>query len=86
MADPTALDILNGSIVVAGFFWCTDCVSESYVWVRDSQGSTWRTVDWRDHVPEDLWGQFFTAVAMNGSRTAILAGNGGVLLTGGPLP
>jgi hypothetical protein len=89
-AGPTGLDIRDGAVVVSGFENRGDAPSENFVWVREAGGSRWRSVPWRDHVVDNLEDQFiavaFLDIAMNGSHTAILTGDGRVLLTAGPRP
>lgn len=84
-ADPTAIDVSPQAIVMVAFLYIADGPSDSYVWVRDLPGDTWRTVDWRSHVApgEDFAGA--TGVATGPSGTLILFANGRVLLTDGPL-
>jgi hypothetical protein len=89
-AEPTGLDVRDGTVVVSGYQYCGDCASENVVWVRRAGDVDWRSVPWRDHVPDELEDQLvavaFLDIAMNGSHTAILAGDGTVILTPGPLP
>lgn len=89
-AGPTGLDIRDGAVVVSGFENRGDAPSENFVWVREAGESTWRSVPWRDQVVDRVEDQLvafaFVGIAMNGSHTAILAGDGSVILTPGPLP
>ena len=89
-ADPTGLDLRDGTVVVSGYQYCGDCASENFVWVRDAGHTDWRSIEWRNHVADELESQLvavaFLDIAMNGWHTAILAGDGMVLLTGDPLP
>jgi hypothetical protein len=85
-ADPTGIDISPQAIVMTAFLYVADGQSQSFVWVRDGPGPTWRNVEWQSNVPNagDFAGT--TGVAIGPANTLILFGNGRVLMTDGPLP
>lgn len=89
-AEPSGLDVRNGAVVVVGYAYCGDCQSTNFIWAREAGGTTWRSVTLRDHVPDEVENQLAAVglldVATSGSQTAILTGDGRVLLTGGSLP
>ena len=89
-AEPSGLDVRGGAVVIVGYAYCGDCLSTNFIWVREAGSQTWRMVPLEDHIAHELVTQLaavgLSDVATSASQTAILTGDGRVLLTGGRLP
>lgn len=84
-ADPTGVAISEGSIVAVGFIQPGDGTPDVYLWFRDAQVRTWRSVAWRDYVPDEREDRIavsaFIDVATDGLSAAILEDDGTVIIT-----
>jgi hypothetical protein len=84
-ADPTGVTISDGSIVAVGYTQPGDGIPDVYLWVRDARNATWRSVQWRSHVPDELEDRIaasaFLDVATDGQGAGILQSDGTVIFT-----
>jgi hypothetical protein len=80
----------DGTIVGTGSFDIADGPKGTLIWVRDAGAAAWRSVAWRDHLPNvdpaqvDLGRSVYAAVAED--RTVVLLADGTVLITSGRTP
>jgi hypothetical protein len=90
-AFPFGLDVRDGAAVLMAVIPTVDSPvpSPSPMWVRDEVAGPWREVDWRSQVLEGVLsaGNLFPVdAAIGAERTAILLGEGMVILSSGRLP
>lgn len=90
-AAPTTLVVLDDGTIIAGAHqYIADGPSTTFVWVRESASTTWRTVDWHAHRPgvprEEANPGGMLSVATNGRQTLLMLRDGTVFLTSDPLP
>lgn len=89
-AFPGGLDVRQGAAVIVAVVAAPDGVVESPMWVRDEVDGPWREVDWLSQMPESVvvTGANLAAIqpAIGAERTAILLGDGMVIVSPDPLP